>query len=256
MCGSAFSKAEHLRGNTRPKSSDTVYSSPSFLQIWPFSKYPQLTVLSMDHPAIQAVSEFIINSTISFDGSVGRKAEEDIQLASFGKRLIFEPGEPDASEKTPSKPRSPSPPPRAAHEGRNHALQDYQMQLMLLEQQNKKRLMAARQEQDAANIFTEERFKHIPAQGPVLRAPVSHSSLSMLVDDGEEVISGDQKVEAHVGIVQGDGRLDGFCLPQESGIGPEARSGKRRRVATAKSAHWKQPEEVGGTERVSENFVP
>jgi hypothetical protein len=30
----------------------------------------------------------------------------------------------------------------------NHALQDYQMQLMLLEQQNKKRLMMARQEQD------------------------------------------------------------------------------------------------------------
>ncbi|KAI5802429.1 hypothetical protein FPQ18DRAFT_9278 [Pyronema domesticum] len=30
----------------------------------------------------------------------------------------------------------------------NHALQDYQMQLMLLEQQNKKRLMQARQEQD------------------------------------------------------------------------------------------------------------
>ncbi|KAM0402758.1 hypothetical protein ACHAPZ_004249 [Fusarium culmorum] len=33
--------------------------------------------------------------------------------------------------------------------GSNHALQDYQMQLMLLEQQNKKRLMMARQEQDA-----------------------------------------------------------------------------------------------------------
>ena len=32
--------------------------------------------------------------------------------------------------------------------GSNHALQDYQMQLMLLEQQNKKRLMMARQEQD------------------------------------------------------------------------------------------------------------
>jgi len=32
----------------------------------------------------------------------------------------------------------------------NHALQDYQMQLMLLEQQNKKRLMMARQEQDNA----------------------------------------------------------------------------------------------------------
>lgn len=32
--------------------------------------------------------------------------------------------------------------------GGNHALQDYQMQLMLLEQQNKKRLLLARQEQD------------------------------------------------------------------------------------------------------------
>lgn len=32
--------------------------------------------------------------------------------------------------------------------GSNHALQDYQMQLMLLEQQNKKRLLMARQEQD------------------------------------------------------------------------------------------------------------
>jgi len=35
-----------------------------------------------------------------------------------------------------------------AGSGGNHALQDYQMQLMLLEQQNKKRLMMARQEQD------------------------------------------------------------------------------------------------------------
>jgi hypothetical protein len=34
--------------------------------------------------------------------------------------------------------------------GGNHALQDYQMQLMLLEQQNKKRLMMARQEQETA----------------------------------------------------------------------------------------------------------
>lgn len=38
--------------------------------------------------------------------------------------------------------------PGPAGAGSNHALQDYQMQLMLLEQQNKKRLMMARQEQD------------------------------------------------------------------------------------------------------------
>jgi hypothetical protein len=37
--------------------------------------------------------------------------------------------------------------PGAPQQG-NHALQDYQMQLMLLEQQNKKRLLMARQEQD------------------------------------------------------------------------------------------------------------
>ncbi|KAF2139938.1 uncharacterized protein K452DRAFT_58352 [Aplosporella prunicola CBS 121167] len=43
--------------------------------------------------------------------------------------------------------------------GGNHALQDYQMQLMLLEQQNKKRLLMARQEQD--NIT-----QH-PGSGPV-----------------------------------------------------------------------------------------
>ncbi|KAF2853592.1 hypothetical protein T440DRAFT_311054 [Plenodomus tracheiphilus IPT5] len=46
-------------------------------------------------------------------------------------------------------PRSGMPPNGApgAQQG-NHALQDYQMQLMLLEQQNKKRLLMARQEQD------------------------------------------------------------------------------------------------------------
>ena len=38
---------------------------------------------------------------------------------------------------------------QAGNSNGNHALQDYQMQLMLLEQQNKKRLLMARQEQDS-----------------------------------------------------------------------------------------------------------
>ena len=38
---------------------------------------------------------------------------------------------------------------QAGNTNGNHALQDYQMQLMLLEQQNKKRLLMARQEQDS-----------------------------------------------------------------------------------------------------------
>lgn len=45
------------------------------------------------------------------------------------------------------RPGMPTNPPGAPQQG-NHALQDYQMQLMLLEQQNKKRLLMARQEQD------------------------------------------------------------------------------------------------------------
>jgi hypothetical protein len=44
----------------------------------------------------------------------------------------------------------------------NHALQDYQMQLMLLEQQNKKRLMMARQEQD--NITRGDGGAPLPGQ--------------------------------------------------------------------------------------------
>ncbi|KAJ5528606.1 hypothetical protein N7527_001999 [Penicillium freii] len=45
----------------------------------------------------------------------------------------------------------------------NHALQDYQMQLMLLEQQNKRRLMMARQEQDS--MARADGQPPIPGQG-------------------------------------------------------------------------------------------
>ncbi|KAL1611940.1 hypothetical protein SLS60_000163 [Paraconiothyrium brasiliense] len=48
-----------------------------------------------------------------------------------------------------NQPRPAGMPAGAAPPQGNHALQDYQMQLMLLEQQNKKRLLMARQEQDS-----------------------------------------------------------------------------------------------------------
>ncbi|KAF4634839.1 hypothetical protein G7Y89_g3253 [Cudoniella acicularis] len=51
---------------------------------------------------------------------------------------------------------------KLAHSG-NHALQDYQMQLMLLEQQNKKRLMMARQEQDNMMNNGSSSSSHRPA---------------------------------------------------------------------------------------------
>ena len=56
---------------------------------------------------------------------------------------------------------------QAAAAGSNHALQDYQMQLMLLEQQNKKRLMMARQEQDTITGMPREGgAPGQPGQGP------------------------------------------------------------------------------------------
>lgn len=40
----------------------------------------------------------------------------------------------------------------SAAQDSNHALQEYQMQLMLLEQQNKKRLLMARQELEKTGV--------------------------------------------------------------------------------------------------------
>lgn len=52
----------------------------------------------------------------------------------------------------------------------NHALQDYQMQLMLLEQQNKKRLLMARQEQD--NMSGPQPHQGVVGQGfPAAMSP-------------------------------------------------------------------------------------
>lgn len=59
----------------------------------------------------------------------------------------------------PPRPAMPAGAPGQPQQG-NHALQDYQMQLMLLEQQNKKRLLMARQEQDSMSTGP-----HQPAVG-------------------------------------------------------------------------------------------
>jgi hypothetical protein len=206
----------------------------------------------MAHQSIQATYELIINSTISHDGSEGRTAEEDIRLADFGKRFIIEP---ESSESRPSKPRSSSPPgPLGTSQGRNHALQDYQMQLMLLEQQNKKRLMMARQEQDSTIAMPETQV--VPVNGPVLRAPFSNSSISIVSNDGEEVVAAAQDTQAHTRIMEDDKRLDGFCFLQEPDIEREARNGKRRRKITTKSVQSNQPMVAGRTEMVGDKPNP
>tara|TARA_R110002003_G_scaffold112_18_gene9722 strand:+ start:27900 stop:29153 length:1254 start_codon:yes stop_codon:yes gene_type:complete len=67
------------------------------------------------------------------------------------------------------RPGMPAAAPGAPQQG-NHALQDYQMQLMLLEQQNKKRLLMARQEQD--NMTGPQHQGGVGAQGfPAAMSP-------------------------------------------------------------------------------------
>ena len=68
----------------------------------------------------------------------------DVGMGELGGPEYYGAGNPAAMQMRGAAP--PNVPNGAA--GSNHALQDYQMQLMLLEQQNKKRLLMARQEQD------------------------------------------------------------------------------------------------------------
>src|ERR1700733_592056 len=72
--------------------------------------------------------------------------------------------------------------------GGNHALQDYQMQLMLLEQQNKKRLLMSRQEQHSIS-----RADPTP---PTPKTPLSSttSGLSSSSCDDTEYSKGNQIV--------------------------------------------------------------
>lgn len=68
------------------------------------------------------------------------------------------------------RPGMPANAPGAPPQQGNHALQDYQMQLMLLEQQNKKRLLMARQEQD--NMSGPQHQAGVGAQGfPAAMSP-------------------------------------------------------------------------------------
>ena len=70
-----------------------------------------------------------------------------------------------------------SPPMNASINSGNHALQDYQMQALLLEQQNKKRLLMARQEHDsmARPLDTGNNMQpDVPAAVPELQHETSH----------------------------------------------------------------------------------
>lgn len=94
-----------------------------------------MTTFTPQPSQLRPIVELLLHSTISEDLTQGTSLREE---KSF--RLL--------AKDTPDSPTTETQPPNIL-KGGNHALQDYQMQLMLLEQQNKKRLMMARQEQDA-----------------------------------------------------------------------------------------------------------
>lgn len=97
----------------------------------------------------------------------------------------------------------------------NHALQDYQMQLMLLEQQNKKRLLMARQEQD--NLNPEGRvMSGQPGFPPVMSPSGSRSGPSP--NPSEQMKRGTPKM-GHVGL-PGSPMPDGNMQPNRGSPAP------------------------------------
>ncbi|KAL9101278.1 MAG: hypothetical protein Q9163_003450 [Psora crenata] len=99
----------------------------------------QFANFQAQNPAVQQKTIQVFASNIA-----SRQREGAMDMAAGGG--AFYPGA-DAAQMMRNGAMPPNGGPNGS--GENHALQDYQMQLMLLEQQNKKRLLMARQEQEA-----------------------------------------------------------------------------------------------------------
>ncbi|TKA81491.1 hypothetical protein B0A49_00543 [Cryomyces minteri] len=107
----------------------------------------------MAHGPFQAVSEFVIyaTSTISQDHALGQRAEEDLNLASFGRRLSSHLLESEDQNQKSDEPQTSGTNFNGYLSQGNNALQDYQIQLTLLEQQNKKIFLMECAEKDIVN---------------------------------------------------------------------------------------------------------
>lgn len=124
---------------------------------------------------LQMYSELLTTSTISQDYALGQRAEEDSNFASFGQRLSSHLSEVENENQHSERPPPANTDVAALDIG---GLENYQMQLMLLEQQNKKRLLLARQEQAKLEEgipagSMQEESKQVPLEAPILQAPVN-----------------------------------------------------------------------------------
>ncbi|KAI9150421.1 Transcriptional activator somA [Paramyrothecium foliicola] len=148
-------QAQQMAGNPNVAAAHQMLSAhginPSSLNAQQFQNFANMTPAAQQK-SIQAYSQ---NLQTHHGAQMGNKQMPNAGPPSQGSPML--PPGPDgnslAAFYNPGEIAGPGglrPGPGGAQQpgGSNHALQDYQMQLMLLEQQNKKRLMMARQEQD------------------------------------------------------------------------------------------------------------
>lgn len=102
-------------------------------------------------------------------------------------------------------------PPVPSPAGGNHALQDYQMQLMLLEQQNKKRLLMARQEQDIGRPDGQPGMQGGPSFAPGMSPSGSRSGPSP--GPNEQMKRGTPKM-GQAGLPNGGSPMPDGTMPQ------------------------------------------
>lgn len=95
--------------------------------------------------------------------------------------------------------------------GSSHALQDYQMQLMLLEQQNKKRLLMARQEQDISRPDGQPGMQGGPSFAPGMSPSGSRSGPSP--GPNEQMKRGTPKM-GQAGLPNGGSPMPDGTMPQ------------------------------------------
>lgn len=102
-------------------------------------------------------------------------------------------------------------PPVPSAAGGSHALQDYQMQLMLLEQQNKKRLLMARQEQDIVRPDGQPGMQGGPSFAPGMSPSGSRSGPSP--GPNEQMKRGTPKM-GQAGLPNGGSPMPDGAMPQ------------------------------------------
>ena len=141
----------------------------------------------------------------------------------------------------------------AAKQYSNHDLQDYQLQLMLLEQQNKRRLLMARQEQENAvklGVLDYQRYTQ-----PILRRPAQLGNPWAGLEGQviNMVAPGAQPIEGYIG---DEGESSTSTVLDESSRLDESRKKQKRNHALEGDLIWsKQDSTFDGVDPMSKQMV-